>query len=103
MEKYSLGANFILLFILLVVGFFYKGALQENQRLEMALKIELSNTKILNEALEAQNEAYRALEVKSSKPPPTLNTIKEIYIKDKTCQSELEAYKSLFLELGKSP
>ncbi|WP_081755099.1 hypothetical protein [Campylobacter corcagiensis] len=50
-----------------------------------------------DKSLELQNEAIKRLEIKGElKEPKSVEKIKKIYVKDKSCQGELNAYKSLF-------
>ncbi|PZT48482.1 hypothetical protein B6S12_03910 [Helicobacter valdiviensis] len=86
----------------LFLGFLYKTELKENENLELRLSLENANTKTLSKALEEQNKAFKALEVKQSLEPLSVERVQKVFLKDTSCQSELEAYKSLFLELGKN-
>ncbi|WP_300692443.1 MULTISPECIES: hypothetical protein [Helicobacter] len=57
------------------------------------------NLKELNLALEKQNKAFKNLQVQKSEVNTT--AIKEIAIKDSSCEAKLKGYKDLFKELGK--
>ncbi|WP_104722798.1 hypothetical protein [Helicobacter mesocricetorum] len=58
-----------------------------------------SNLKELNLALEKQNESFKKIQVQKTSIDAT--TIKQIVLKDSSCQAEIRAYKQIFKELGK--
>ena len=66
---------------------------------DLALQQANLNLKELNLAIEKQNEAFKNLQVQKSKVNTT--AIKEITIKDSSCEAELRGYKELFKELGR--
>ena len=94
---YGVIASLILALVL--VGWLYKGALSEIASLEASLQIAQGNTAILQESLQKQNEAFKALEVKATQRDTS--AVDKIIIKDSSCEAELKGYKQLFKELGK--
>ena len=86
---------------LMLVGYLYGDALGEIAELKKDLQLSRANVENLKEAVEKQNQAIKALEIKANKPPKEIEIIKEIELKDESCQSMLEGYKRLFRELGK--
>ena len=52
---------------LMLIGWLYKNALSEIANLEASLQIERENTTTLKTAINKQNEAIKALEVKATK------------------------------------
>ena len=94
---YGVIASLILALVL--VGWLYKGALSEIASLEASLQIAQGNTAILQESLQKQNEAFKALEVKATQRDTS--AVDKIIIKDSSCESKLQGYKELFKELGK--
>lgn len=96
-NKLDLAILAILIFIcaILQINIFVKNRQIENLKSEMAI---LKNDFLLCDAyLKKQNEAFKALKLKGVvKEPQNIEKIKEIYIKDKNCESELNAYKKLF-------
>ncbi len=101
--NYSIAGNVVLSILLVVLGFFYKDSLKEQERLKLQLTLESENTSKLNKALQLQNEAYKELMVVKSESPPQKQRIEKVFIKDESCKAELEAYKQLFKELGQPP
>ena len=93
------GVILSLFLALLLVGWLYKGALSEIAELEASLQIEKGNTALLQESLQKQNEAFKALEVKATKV--NTSAVDKIIIKDSSCEAKLQGYKELFMELGK--
>ena len=57
------------------------------------------NLKELNLALEKQNQAIKALEVKATQRDTS--AVDKIVIQDSSCEAELRGYKVLFRELGR--
>lgn len=94
---YGVIASLILALVL--VGWLYKGALGEIANLEASLQIERENTTTLKVAMDKQNEAIKALEVKATQV--NTSAVDKIIIKDSSCESKLQGYKELFKELGK--
>ncbi len=88
-----------LFFALFFVGWLYKGALEEIANLDAALQIAQGNTAILQESLQKQNQAIKALEVKATQRDTS--AVDKIVIQDSSCEAELEGYKELFKELGR--
>lgn len=84
---------------LCVLGWLYKGALDEIANLNANLQIEQSNTHLLKQAIAKQNQALKQLEVKATQKDTT--TIDRIVVKDSSCEAQLQGYKELFKELGK--
>ncbi len=95
------GAVLVLLLGILILSYFYAKALKENSRLEMEITILEGNTKALEQSLQKQNEALKALSVEASKPPKEIQLIKKINPKDSSCEAELRGYKQLFKEMGR--
>lgn len=94
---YGVIASLILALVL--VGWLYKGALGEIANLEASLQIERENTTTLKVAMDKQNEAIKALEVKATQV--NTSAVDRIIIKDSSCEAKLQGYKELFKELGK--
>ena len=93
------GVILSLFLALLLVGWLYKSALSEIAELEAGLQIQKGNTALLQESLQKQNEAFKALEVKATQRDTS--AVDKIIIKDSSCEAELQGYKELFKELGK--
>lgn len=56
-----------------------------------------NNLNACNAHIALQNEAIKAAQVETKvKEPPAAIKIKNIYVKDKSCEAELRAYKELF-------
>ena len=83
---------------LMLIGWLYKSALSEIANLEASLQIEKGNTALLQESLQKQNEAFKALEVKATQRDTS--AVDKIIIKDSSCEAELQGYKALFKALG---
>lgn len=86
-----------LLFVMQVAYIFILKSENKNLKIE---KLELE-TKVLtlDSSLKKQNEKIKELELKAKKPPAKTNEekrVEKIYLKDKTCETELLAYKALF-------
>ena len=95
------GVCLVLVVSLGFIFWLYVGAKEEIAGLKKDLQLSRANVENLKEALEKQNQAIKALEIKANKPPKEIEIIKEIELKDESCQSMLEGYKRLFRELGK--
>lgn len=85
---------------LMLVGYLYKGALGEIANLEASLQIERESTTALKVAIDKQNNAIKALEVKATKV--NTSAVDKIVVKDSSCEAELQGYKALFKALGKT-
>ena len=83
---------------LMLIGWLYKNALSEIANLEASLQIERENTTTLKMAIDKQNSAIKALEVKATQV--NTSAIDKITIKDSSCEAELQGYKALFKALG---
>ena len=83
---------------LMLIGWLYKNALSEIANLEASLQIERENTTTLKMAINKQNSAIKALEVKATQV--NTSAIDKITIKDSSCEAELQGYKALFKALG---
>ena len=83
---------------LMLIGWLYKNALSEIANLEASLQIERENTTTLKTAINKQNSAIKALEVKATQV--NTSAIDKITIKDSSCEAELQGYKALFKALG---
>lgn len=86
---------------LLLIGYLYTNALGEIAELKKDLQLSKANVVALQESITKQNLAIKALEIKASKPPKEIEIIKEIKLKDSSCESELRGYKKLFKEMGR--
>lgn len=70
---------------------------EKNERLTKDYTIVKNNLSACDTALASQNEAIKAATVKiDDTPSKEAERIKKIYVKDKSCESELAAYKELF-------
>ena len=83
---------------LMLIGWLYKSALREIANLEASLQIERENTTTLKMAIDKQNSAIKALEVKATQV--NTSAIDKITIRDSSCEAELQGYKALFKALG---
>lgn len=70
---------------------------EKNERLIKDYTTVKNNLSACDTALASQNEAIKAAAVKiDDTPSKEAERIKKIYVKDKSCESELAAYKELF-------
>ena len=70
---------------------------EKNERLTKDYTTVKNNLSACDTALASQNEAIKAAAVKiDDTPSKEVERIKKIYVKDKSCESELAAYKELF-------
>ena len=70
---------------------------KKNERLTKDYTTVKNNLSACDTALASQNEAIKAAAVKiDDTPSKEVERIKKIYVKDKSCESELAAYKELF-------
>ncbi len=70
---------------------------KKNERLTKDYTTVKNNLSACNVSLSLQNEAIKAAMVKiDDTPSKEVERIKKIYVKDKSCESELAAYKELF-------
>ena len=70
---------------------------EKNERLTKDYTTVKNNLSACDTALASQNEAIKAATVKiDDTPSKEVERIKKIYVKDKSCESELAAYKELF-------
>lgn len=70
---------------------------EKNERLTKDYTTVKNNLSACNTALASQNKAIKAAAVKiDDTPSKEAERIKRIYVKDKSCESELAAYKELF-------
>ena len=83
---------------LMLIGWLYKNALSEIANLEASLQIGRENTTTLKMAIDKQNSAIKALEVKATQV--NTSAVDKITIKDSSCEAELQGYKALFKALG---
>ena len=95
------GVCLVLVVSLGFIFWLYVGAKEEIAGLKKDLQLSKANVVALQEAIDKQNLAIKALEVKASKPPNEIEIIKEIKLKDSSCESELMGYKKLFKEMGR--
>lgn len=72
--------------------------LKKNEIENLNAKIALlqNDLTLLNASLTKQNNALKALELKSTLKPLNTQKIEKIFIKDENCNGELNAYKNLF-------
>lgn len=91
----SIGILLLLCFILYQA---YELKAERVLRLETERQILLENEKLLSESMNKQNKLIKELEVKETLIDNS--KLLEIYVKDESCEAELEAYKKLFKELG---
>ena len=68
----------------------------EIKNLNAKIAILQNDLTLLNASLTKQNNALKALELKSTLKPLNTQKIEKIFIKDENCNGELNAYKSLF-------
>ena len=74
-----------------------KSEKEKNERLTKDYTTVKNNLSACDTALASQNEAIKAAAVKiDDTPSKEVERIKKIYVKDKSCESELAAYKELF-------
>ncbi|OJJ27976.1 hypothetical protein [Campylobacter concisus] len=74
-----------------------KSEKEKNERLTKDYTTVKNNLSACDTALASQNEAIKAAAVKiDDTPSKEAERIKKIYVKDKSCESELAAYKELF-------
>ena len=70
---------------------------EKNERLTKDYTTVKNNLSACDTALASQNEAIKAAAVKiDDTPSKEVERIKKVYVKDKSCESELAAYKELF-------
>lgn len=70
---------------------------EKNERLTKDYTTVKNNLNACNVSLSLQNEAIKAAAVKiDDTPSKEAERIKKIYVKDKSCEAELAAYKELF-------
>lgn len=94
------GVCLVLVVSLGFIFWLYVGSKEEIAGLKKDLQLSKANVVALQEAIDKQNLAIKALEVKASKPPKEIEIIKEIKLKDSSCEAELRGYKKLFKEMG---
>ena len=95
------GVCLVLVVSLGFIFWLYVGSKEEIAGLKKDLQLSKANVVALQEAIDKQNLAIKALEVKASKPPKEIEIIKEIKLKDSSCEAELRGYKKLFKEMGR--
>lgn len=101
--KYKNALNFVGI-VLSIIYFIYLSLQISAKNSEIkTLKFDLEKAKFellkCDKSLETQNNAIKELSLKGEvKEPKSVEKIKKIYLKDKSCQSELKAYKRLFDE-----
>lgn len=70
---------------------------EKNERLTRDYATAKNNLNACNVSLSLQNEAIKAAAVEiDDTPAKQTERIKKIYVKDKSCEAELAAYKELF-------
>ncbi len=95
----SLTCIAILSFLCFYLWQVYEIKVSDIAKLEAEKQVLLNNEKELLSAIDKQNNLIKELQVKETLVDNS--KILEIYAKDESCEAELEAYKSLFKELGK--
>ena len=74
-----------------------ESAKEKNERLTKDYATAKNNLNACNVSLSLQNEAIKAAAVEiDDTPPKEVERIKKIYVKDKSCEAELAAYKEVF-------
>ena len=74
-----------------------ESAKEKNERLTGDYATAKNNLNACNVSLSLQNEAIKAAAVEiDDTPSKETERIKKIYVKDKSCEAELAAYKELF-------
>lgn len=74
-----------------------QNAKEKNERLARDYTTAKNNLNACNVSLSLQNEAIKAAAVEiDDTPSKETERIKKIYVKDKSCEAELAAYKELF-------
>lgn len=98
--KTALTIVCVVLSLALSLLFWKNSSLKEDLLLkDMELQQAILNTQELKLSLDKQNQAFKALQVK--KTFVDAKSIKEIVLKDSSCEAELRGYKQIFKELGK--
>ncbi|ABV67914.1 hypothetical protein Abu_1667 [Aliarcobacter butzleri RM4018] len=93
---------FIVLGLIVVFIYFSKNSQitslkDEKTSLQEDLIKEKTNLKTCEDKMQKQNSQIEKMRVEVTyKEPETIEKINNIYLKDKTCESELKAYKELF-------
>lgn len=95
------GVCLVLVVSLGFIFWLYVGSKEEIAGLKKDLQLSKANVVALQESITKQNLAIKALEIKASKPPKEIEVIKEIKLKDSSCEAELMGYKKLFKEMGR--
>ncbi len=104
LSKLDTKAILAMLCVSLALGFCFFVWQNASLKQDLLLKdLELQqanlNVKELSLAIEKQNEAFKNLQVQ--KTQISTKSIREIIIKDSSCEAELRGYKQIFKELGK--
>lgn len=95
------GVCLVLVVSLGFIFWLYVGSKEEIAGLKKDLQLSKANVVALQEAITKQNKALESLRVEASKPPKEIEIIKEIKLKDSSCEAELRGYKQLFKEMGR--
>lgn len=93
--------NSLIVLLLILSGVLFTDLRFKNdkiQRLELSLTISKTQLFECDEKLKNQNTAIKNMELKRPFEPPDTGKIEKIYVKDRTCEGELKAYKRLFDE-----
>lgn len=101
--RYKIIAGLAALILFLAFCFLQQSRIsrQKNEISKLSDEITILQNKntLCNAYLEKQNLAIRSLKLdinKTSKEPDQVEKIKKVYIEDKSCKGELDAYKKLF-------
>lgn len=98
--RYKNHINAISIILSLVyVLYLYAEISSKNSEIQ-ALKDEIINAKFelleCNKNIALQNDAIKKIKLRGNLSPLNTQKIEKIFIKDKSCKSELNAYKALF-------
>lgn len=93
--------NILIVLLLILSGVLFTDLRFKNDKIqELNLSLAISKTQLFecDETLKKQNAAIKNMELKRPFEPPDTGKIEKIYVKDRTCEGELKAYKRLFDE-----
>ncbi|MCI6989405.1 MAG: hypothetical protein MR902_07590 [Campylobacter sp.] len=98
--KYKSVLNFTLLVISAIYLLYLFAKIDAKDSEIQTLKLDIANSKFellkCDKTLQTQNAAIKNLELKKPFEPPNTSKIEKVFVKDKSCESELKAYKELF-------
>ncbi len=104
LSKFDIKAILAMLCVslaLLLCFFVWQNASLKQDLLLKELELQQANLNVkeLSLAIEKQNQAFKNLQVQ--KTQISTESLKEIIIKDSSCEAQLQGYKQIFKELGK--